>query len=1054
MSGESAFEDDDDDLEFQELLRGEPLKTIELTSSKQIPTNLKSKKYLPQRTLAGFIVPKSPTIQFEEAPTLPSVSNHHKLDTANLGTYIYPTNFEVRDYQFNIAVRSLYENVLAALPTGLGKTFIASVVMLNYLRWFPDLKIVFMAPTRPLVAQQIKACCSTTGIPTSKVAILLDKTRKNREEIWDLKQVFFTTPQVVENDLTRGIVDPKSIVLLIVDEAHRAKGNYAYNNVVKFMKRFNSSFRILALTATPASDVEGVQEIVDNLMISKIEVRTEKLIDIIKYMNRKKVVRRVIPQSTETLELIGYLSQAIEPTLIMANEKKIYEVRDPLRINSFHCMETSRRLMLNKSIPEGVKWSSYFVLQLLGTVGQCLRRLNIYGISSFYSYFKEKHLEFTTKWKKKKSKNKTNADFYFADLVNLLLERAEEIMKSPTLYSHPKIEAIMEELEEFFTEKDIASSKVIIFTEFRESALEIVQEIEKFGKSFKPHIFIGQSKEKDKFSETKKKTKEPKGKQSKSNIPNTRTSSEDAQINGMNQKLQKEIVKKFKDGEYNILVATSIGEEGLDIGEVDLIICYDSTSSPIKNVQRMGRTGRRRDGKVVLLFSSNEETKFDKAMAGYEYIQQHIMQSNLVTLAAKNRIIPMEFEPKVDMQLIEFPEENVKFDEVEDEDEIIRIATQYMLETQKKGKQKKATQTKGKKKQQKKFFMPDGVESGFRSVTSMIIGEPGDPVRQPDILDSILDSDVEVSMTSAVNKSLDEPYQERADGEQDAESIPEVQETTTYAANTNQRIPAIQLDTTLNARIRQRSIPLDDEILPVKKRGSLGVKRRIPEIHDQADIDSSVELTKASPSLENFSLLPGRRGYPLQEHSNTASPEYSSATQVRQQQDPSYLLPLSKPSPKSESITVALPLSSDEDFFDDGLDEELAMISSDKLPSFDSSLKKEIKPDEQQIAKIFSSREGLLDEDQLMELYTAYYTGIESSVRYYDPINGIKSDGSLSSGKIGHSKLTNRITNHFKFSKQLTMELAKTICKTHNETDQPLETECLAYLNSKVIYDK
>lgn len=48
---------------------------------------------------------------------------------------------------------------------GLGKTFIAAVVMYNYYRWFPQGKIVFMAPTRPLVAQQIRACHDIMAIP-------------------------------------------------------------------------------------------------------------------------------------------------------------------------------------------------------------------------------------------------------------------------------------------------------------------------------------------------------------------------------------------------------------------------------------------------------------------------------------------------------------------------------------------------------------------------------------------------------------------------------------------------------------------------------------------------------------------------------------------------------------------------------------------------------------------------------------------------------------------------------------------------------------------------
>ena len=63
----------------------------------------------------------------------------------------------------------LYDNTLVTLPTGLGKTFIAAVVMYNYFRWFPLSKIVFMAPTKPLVQQQIEACFNIMGIPQIEV---------------------------------------------------------------------------------------------------------------------------------------------------------------------------------------------------------------------------------------------------------------------------------------------------------------------------------------------------------------------------------------------------------------------------------------------------------------------------------------------------------------------------------------------------------------------------------------------------------------------------------------------------------------------------------------------------------------------------------------------------------------------------------------------------------------------------------------------------------------------------------------------------------------------
>ena len=79
-------------------------------------------------------------------------------------SYIYPTNYPIRDYQFNIVSKCLLRNTLVSLPTGLGKTFIAAVVMYNYYRWYPFKKVIFLAPTKPLVSQQVEACYNVMGM--------------------------------------------------------------------------------------------------------------------------------------------------------------------------------------------------------------------------------------------------------------------------------------------------------------------------------------------------------------------------------------------------------------------------------------------------------------------------------------------------------------------------------------------------------------------------------------------------------------------------------------------------------------------------------------------------------------------------------------------------------------------------------------------------------------------------------------------------------------------------------------------------------------------------
>lgn len=162
---------------------------------------------------------------------------------------------------------------------------------------------------------------------------------------------------------------------LVIDEAHRATGSYAYTNVVKFIDRFNSSYRLLALTATPGSDLEGVQEVVNNLDISKIEIRTEESMDIVKYMKKKTKEKVEVPLLLEIEDIIEQLGIAVKPVLQQAVELGIYEECDPSQINAFKAMQQSQKIIANPAIPEGIKWRNFYILQLLNNVGQMLKRL-------------------------------------------------------------------------------------------------------------------------------------------------------------------------------------------------------------------------------------------------------------------------------------------------------------------------------------------------------------------------------------------------------------------------------------------------------------------------------------------------------------------------------------------------------------------------------------------------------------------------------------------------------------------------------------------------------
>jgi len=212
-----------------------------------------------------------------------------KLDISLAGSFVYPSNYPPRQYQVEICKSAIDRNTLVVLPTGLGKTLIASVIMYNYYKWFPSGKVIFLAPTKPLVLQQIKACLTIMGIPEADTAQMEGTTPvKKRIAMWESNRVFFCTPQTFQNDLGNSI-DPRKVVLVVFDEAHKAQGSYAYVEIMNILNEKNTKFRVLALSATPGADIKKVQQVVRNLNISNLEIRSEDDPELKNYTHHKEV---------------------------------------------------------------------------------------------------------------------------------------------------------------------------------------------------------------------------------------------------------------------------------------------------------------------------------------------------------------------------------------------------------------------------------------------------------------------------------------------------------------------------------------------------------------------------------------------------------------------------------------------------------------------------------------------------------------------------------------------------------------------------------------------
>ncbi|KAL4439615.1 hypothetical protein ABPG74_004017 [Tetrahymena malaccensis] len=592
--------------------------------------------------------------------------------------WYYTLGKSFREYQYSIVKTCLSNNTLVALPTGLGKTFIAATVILNYYLWFPKGKIFFLAPTRPLVNQQMECLNHFELINKNDIFEMTGNYPiPKRKDVYLRKRIFFCTPQTLENDLVEQRYDGYNLSLVIFDEAHRGTGKYAYVNIVSHFESLGYGYRILALSATPGNEFEQIQvkyffiqnfqnsknnlfnllfilkqEVLKNLRISKLEIKDEEDPDIKQYIHSKQIIPVKIQGNDLMTKIMSYVDNLLYSRFNYFKNLQMIPIQlyklvkkpsDIQRGTSFHIMEfikqnqddiiekhhtvglgdaydqlqTFSQLIHGKKLiqEQGINcfkdWLHQFETDVNNKKGKPLRsKLQIFKLQDFIDLKKVMKMDsYVPKQKKPKKKksasnqqkqlNYDNDDGYEDDNAPLKQnnknskgssENFDDFELAEDLESHPKSEKLVELLTNYFLEDEsIANrSKTIIFTQSRNSASELKKLLNNIDvanpageKLIRSEIFIGQA--------------------------NT-----DGQ--GMNQKAQIETINLFKQNVYNTLIATCIGEEGLDIGEVDLIVCYDSGFSPIRMIQRMGRTGRKRAGKVyVLLMEGREYANYNQS---------------------------------------------------------------------------------------------------------------------------------------------------------------------------------------------------------------------------------------------------------------------------------------------------------------------------------------------------------------------------------------------------------------------------------------------------------
>jgi len=489
-------------------------------------------------------------------------------------------DFKPRLYQETIFGTASQKNTLVVLPTGMGKTNIFLMLAAHRLKQYPGSKILLLGPTRPLIEQYRKVFLKHFELEEDKLAVFTGLVKpEKRHEMWEQATVIFSTPQGLENDIISNKISLKEVSLIGFDEAHRAVGDYSYVFIAKQYEKQGRFPRIVGMTASPGSDLEKINEVLQNLFIEDIEIRTDTSPDVSPYIQKLNVSWVKVEFPEEFRAIHKYLTDCFK--------SKLLEIQKNGYISSIDLYTTSKRDLLGLQgglqgeIAQGNR--DFGLMRSISLAAEALKvqhaveLIETQGVEALHKYLTQ--IENQARTSTTKAVQNLARDINFRSAViktNALMEKGIE---------HPKLA----ELEKIVMQKIKGGSKrIIVFTQYRDSGSKIVETLNKAGA--RPVLFVGQAKKNG---------------------------------SGLTQKKQIEILEKFRHNEFNVLVSSSVGEEGLDIPQVDCVIFYEPVPSAIRSIQRRGRTARLEEGSVIILMTKGTRDEAYRWTAHHKEKRMH-----------------------------------------------------------------------------------------------------------------------------------------------------------------------------------------------------------------------------------------------------------------------------------------------------------------------------------------------------------------------------------------------------------------------------------------------
>ncbi len=493
-----------------------------------------------------------------------------------------PDVIEARPYQTALVEDAVAEHTLVSLPTGLGKTTVSLRVTAERLHEDIGAKSLLLAPTKPLVEQHAGFYRNALAIPDDEIVVFTGETRPgDREELWQTARVIIATPQVVENDLVGNRISLADVVHCTFDECHRATGNYPYTYIAERYHQDATDPLVTGMSASPGDDEESITQVMANLGITNVAVKTEDDADVAEYTYDTDVEWVSVELPDAVIEIRDLLKEVITDRLETLTELGVSRTTDPdLSQKDLNTMRAKLQRLIDDGDSAGYEGMSVHAEVM--KLRRAVELVETQSVDALRRYFERQRNA-----ARSSGASKASQRFVSDPRVERAMDMAEDFDDL-----HPKFRRTRMLLAETLGIQD--GERVIVFTESRDTAEALTEFLEGH---FDVRRFVGQG---DKEGSS-----------------------------GMTQTQQKEVLDTFRAGGFEVLVSTSVAEEGLDVPEVDLVLFFEPVPTAIRSVQRKGRTGRQTEGRVVVLMAENTR---DEAYFWISRRREREMENELATL--------------------------------------------------------------------------------------------------------------------------------------------------------------------------------------------------------------------------------------------------------------------------------------------------------------------------------------------------------------------------------------------------------------------------------------